>query len=189
MDEEFDYDTRVDLSAPATDPSHDQSATPRSKLKQTHIALREDVREASVDGLNQLLIDTVMLRDLYKKHHWQSSGPTFYQLHLLCDAHFAAQSELVDQLAERVQTLGGTAIAMPNDVAELTHIEHPPTEREAPTAQIKRLLDAHKVLLGYAHEVAEKAGETGDHGTEDLVVSSLIATNEKQSWFLSEHLN
>ena len=70
------------------------------------IALDASVRGASVDSLNQLLVDTMTLRDMYKKHHWQVSGPTFYQLHLLFDKHFNEQSELVDSVAERIQSLG-----------------------------------------------------------------------------------
>jgi len=53
------------------------------------------------------------LRDLYKKHHWQVSGPTFYQLHLMFDKHFDEQSELVDSIAERIQSLGGVSLLGP----------------------------------------------------------------------------
>ena len=157
-------------------------------LRLTYIALSEDVRQASVDGLNQLLVDTIMLRDLYKKHHWQLSGPTFYQLHLLFDQHYETQADLVDALAERVQILGGVAIGMPDQVAELTHVQHPPVGREDPDVQITRLLGAHKVILGFAQEFAATVSENGDTGTEDLVVSQLIVENEKQAWFIAEHL-
>jgi len=61
-------------------------------------ALAEDVCKESVENLNQLLADTITLRDLYKKHHWQVAGPTFYQLHLLFDKHYEQQNELVDAI-------------------------------------------------------------------------------------------
>ena len=157
-------------------------------LRETYIALSECVRQRSVDGLNQLLVDTIMLRDLYKKHHWQLSGPTFYQLHLLFDEHYETQAELVDALAERVQILGGVAIGMPDQVADLTHIDHPPRGREEPEVQITRLLGAHRTILGFAQEFAAVVSENGDTGTEDLVVSQLIVENEKQAWFIAEHL-
>src|SRR5690349_10683064 len=76
------------------------------------IALEEAVRKESIENLNQLLADTITLRDMYKKHHWQVSGPTFYQLHLLFDKHAEEQSKLVDEIAERVQLLGGVSVAM-----------------------------------------------------------------------------
>jgi len=69
------------------------------------IALDTTVCAASIENLNQLLADTMTMRDLYKKHHWQVSGPTFYQLHLFFDKHFTEQSELVDSIAERIQSL------------------------------------------------------------------------------------
>src|SRR5262249_58697812 len=86
------------------------------------IALDIDVCRQSVELLNQILADTMTLRDLYKKHHWQLAGHTFYQLHLLYDKHFEEQSELVDQIAERIQVLGGLSVAMAHDVAEATMI-------------------------------------------------------------------
>ena len=152
------------------------------------IALAEDARRASVDNLNQLLVDTITLRDLYKKHHWQVSGPTFYQLHLLFDKHFNEQSELVDLIAERIMMLGGVSIAMAADVAEMTLIPRPPKGREEVTVQISRLLHAHEVVLKEARTMARQAAQHGDDGTNDLLVSSVIRTNEMHVWFVGEHL-
>src|SRR6266849_5415125 len=152
------------------------------------IALDTAVCAASIDNLNQLLADTMTVRDLYKKHHWQVGGPTFYQLHLLFDKHFNEQVELVDELAERIQLLGGLSIAMAPDVAETTRIERPPRGREEVPVQISRLLDAHKIIIGECRELAERADKLGDDGTNDLAVSDVLRTNELQAWFLSEHL-
>jgi starvation-inducible DNA-binding protein len=152
------------------------------------IALAEDIRRASADALNQLLADTITLRDLYKKHHWQVSGPTFYQLHLLFDKHFGEQNELVDLIAERIMMLGGVSVAMSADVAEMTRIPRPPRGREEVPVQISRLLHAHEIVLKQARALAGQAAEAGDDGTNDLVVSSVIRTNEMQVWFVGEHL-
>jgi starvation-inducible DNA-binding protein len=150
--------------------------------------LEEDIRLESTRNLNQVLADTMMLRDMYKKHHWQLSGVTFYQLHLLFDAHYAKQVELVDALAERIQALGGVSLAMPQDVAEQTRVERPPIGREEVPVQLSRLLEAHELILKESHEFAKTADEAGDDGTNDLLVSQIIRTNEAQVWFLSEHL-
>jgi starvation-inducible DNA-binding protein len=152
------------------------------------IALAEDTRRASTDNLNQLLADTITLRDLYKKHHWQVSGPTFYQLHLLFDKHFGEQNELVDLIAERIMLLGGVSVAMSADVAEMSLIPRPPKGREEVPVQISRLLHAHEIVLKEARAMARKAAEEGDDGTNDLLVSSVIRTNEMQVWFVAEHL-
>lgn len=152
------------------------------------VALDENVRRASVEALNQTLADTTALRDLYKKHHWQVSGPTFYSLHLLFDKHYEEQAELVDTIAERIQSLGGVSIAMPHDVAEVTRLSRPPRGREEVAVQISRLLEAHQTILEEAHKSAAEAAERGDDGTNDLLVSSVIRLNETQAWFITEHL-
>jgi starvation-inducible DNA-binding protein len=152
------------------------------------LGLSEQVCKASVDALNQLLADTMTLRDLYKKHHWQVAGHTFYSLHLLFDKHYEEQSELVDTIAERVQLLGGLAIAMAADVAETTHIERPPRGREEVPVQISRLLEAHEHILIEARRFAEEASDAGDEGTNDLLISDVVRLNELQAWFVAEHL-
>jgi starvation-inducible DNA-binding protein len=152
------------------------------------LGLSDEARVASVDGLNQLLSDTIALRDMYKKHHWQVSGPTFYELHQLFDKHAAAQSELVDVIAERVQTLGGVAIANAQDVATMTKVETPPRGREEVPVQLSRLLEAHEHILIAARALARKATELGDDGTNDLLISEVVRTNETEVWFISEHV-
>jgi starvation-inducible DNA-binding protein len=152
------------------------------------ISLDHKVRMASVESLNQLLADTMTLRDMYKKHHWQVAGPTFYQLHLLFDKHYSEQAEIVDALAERVQTLGGVAIAMAPDVAETTRIARPPRGREDVPMQLFRLLQAHELIIAQTREVARAADSDGDDGTNDLLVSEVLRVNELQVWFLSAHV-
>ena len=152
------------------------------------LELEEFVRLEVTAQLNRLLADTMTLRDLYKKSHWQVAGPTFYQLHLLFDKHFDEQVELVDAIAERIQLMGGVSIAMAHDVAEITRIERPPRGREEVPVQLSRLLDAHQVIIGEVRKQARRASELGDDGTNDLLVSQVLRTNELQVWFLSEHL-
>ena len=152
------------------------------------IGLGENVRSASTNALNPLLANTMVLRDLYKKHHWQVSGATFYQLHLLFDKHYNEQVELMDALAERIVALGGVPLAAQHDVAEASSLARPPKGRESVPAQITRLLDAHEQILVQSHRAAREASENGDDGTNDLIVSDVIRTNEMHVFFLSEHL-
>jgi len=161
---------------------------PYGKLTPMPIALDENVRAESVGNLNQVLADTMTLRDMYKKHHWQVAGHTFYQLHLLFDKHHGEQDELVDSIAERIQLLGGISLAMAADVAETTIIPRPPRGREEAPVQISRLLEAHEFILKEARTMARKAAEAGDDGTNDLLVSNVIRTNELQAWFVAEHV-
>jgi len=150
--------------------------------------LGEKAAKQSVAILNRALADSMTLRDMYKKHHWQVVGPTFNELHLLYDKHFEAQVEIVDLIAERIQILGGISLAMAADVAEETEIPRPPRGREQASVQLSRLIDAHTLIIKYARANAEKAQDSGDSGTNDLLVSDVLRTNELQVWFLSEHL-
>jgi starvation-inducible DNA-binding protein len=159
---------------------------PYGHLVKLPIALAENVCKESVENLNQLLADTMTLRDLYKKHHWQVAGPTFYQLHLLFDKHYEQQNELVDTIAERIQLLGGVSIAMAHDVAETTLVPRPPKGREEVPIQVSRLLHAHEIVLKEARTMAKRAADGGDDGTNDLLVSDVIRTNELQVWFVAE---
>src|SRR5438094_6916723 len=174
----------------ATPLAHQQGheIQPWGHLVRMPIALSETACKESVENLNQLLSDTMTLRDLYKKHHWQVSGPTFYQLHLLFDKHFGEQNELVDAVAERIQLLGGVSIAMAHDVAETTLIPRPPKGREEAPVQISRLLHAHEIVLQEARAMARRAADAGDDGTNDLLVSDVIRRNELQVWFVAEHV-
>jgi starvation-inducible DNA-binding protein len=151
-------------------------------------ALKPKTVVENVEALNQILADTITLRDMYKKHHWQTAGHTFYQLHLLFDKHYEEQATLVDAIAERIQMLGGISIAMAADVAELTSIPRPPKGREEVPVQISRLLHAHEIILKAAHALAKKSGDNGDDGTNDLMMGDVIRGHEMQVWFLAEHV-
>jgi starvation-inducible DNA-binding protein len=150
--------------------------------------LKEEVRSKMCTQLNELLADTITLRDLYKKHHWQVSGPTFYQLHLLFDKHYEAQAELADLIGERIQLLGGLSVAMGGDAAKLTTIPLPPMGKEEVPVQISRLLEAHKIVMQKCKDLADAADKAGDDGTNDLAVSDILRANELQSWFIGQHL-
>lgn len=152
------------------------------------LGLENKVCEQSISDLNRILADTITIRDLYKKCHWQTSGATFYQLHLLFDKHYNEQAELVDLLAERIQVLGGISISMAKDVAELSQIAEAPTGREEVAAQISRLAAAHETIFKFVRKAAKRAASDEDDGTNDLLVSNVIRTNELQTWFISEHL-
>ena len=183
--------TEADVVLKAAEPlvrQHALEIQPYGHTIRMPIALSENVCKESIENLNQLLADTITLRDLYKKCHWQVAGPTFYQLHLLFDKHYGEQNELVDAIAERVQVLGGVSVAIAPDVAEMTLIPRPPKGREEVAVQISRLLHAHEIVLKEARTMARLAANSGDDGSNDLIVSDVIRRNELQAWFVSEHV-
>lgn len=157
-------------------------------VKQFPVALSYETRMYSCQRLNKVLADTQILHGLYKKHHWLMRGATFYQLHLVLDRHAGEQLEIIDALAERVQSLGGVAVGDSRHVAEITSIPRPPNGAEEVPAMLSRLLEAHETILVDAHDAAARAAGNGDDGTNDLLVSQVIRTGERQAWFLAEHL-
>jgi starvation-inducible DNA-binding protein len=187
MDIILDADTIIERARPL---QHQKSheIQPFGHLVKMPIALSETACRESIESLNQLLADTMTLRALYKKHHWHVAGPTFYQLHLLFDKHQEQQDALTDAIAERIQLLGGVALAMAHDIAETTLIPRPPRGRESVPIQISRLLHAHEIVLEEARAMARRATQAGDEGTVDLIVSQVIRTNELQVWFVGQHV-
>jgi starvation-inducible DNA-binding protein len=186
-DQVLDADVIIARATPLTNQKAHE-IQPFGHIVRMPIALSETICKESVENLNQLLADTITLRDLYKKHHWQVAGHTFYQLHLLFDKHYEEQDKIVDMIAERIQLLGGVSLAMAHDIAETTIIPRPPKGREEVPVQISRLLHAHEVVLKEARAMAKRATEKGDDGTNDLIVSDVIRTNELQVWFVAEHV-
>jgi starvation-inducible DNA-binding protein len=173
-------DPRMDLRAPEI-----QTFT---ELRALPIGLSEGARRQSCTVLNEILADTMVLYALYKKHHWNVAGPTFYQLHLLFDKHAEEQAELIDLLAERIQSLGGIAVGDPRHAAELTTIPRPPDGAEEVAVMIDRTLRAHETIIGKVREGIDTTEEAGDWGSNDILMSDVLRRHELQVWFLSEHV-
>jgi starvation-inducible DNA-binding protein len=157
-------------------------------LRLAPIALESTARSESCRLLNIILADSMILYALYKKHHWLVAGPTFYQLHLLFDKHAEEQNEIVDLLAERVQSLGGVAVGDPRHAAELTTIDRPPDGSEDVPAMIHRLLDAHEAIIEKVRDAIDRTEKSGDWGSNDLLMGDVLRRNELQTWFVASHV-
>jgi starvation-inducible DNA-binding protein len=192
-------DTRTSGRSPDGDPPVDGASQPRlhqhgpeiqpfRTLRQLPVALPFETRAQSVQLLNRILADSMILQTHYKKYHWLMRGPTFYQLHLLTDKHAAEQATLVDELAERIQTLGGISVGDPRHAAEITKLPRPPDGAQAVPSMLSQLLEDHEIIIAVVREAIEKTDQNGDAGTNDLLTSSVLRCHEMQVWFLSEHL-
>ncbi|MEA2619386.1 MAG: starvation-inducible DNA-binding protein [Chloroflexota bacterium] len=152
------------------------------------IALSKEARSDSCRLLNEILADSMVLYAMYKKHHWLVGGPTFYQLHLLFDKHAEEQTEIIDLVAERVQSLGGISVGDPRHAAELTTIDRPPNGAEEVPAMIHRLLNAHETILEKVRAAIDKTEKSKDWGTNDLLMSDVLRRHELQVWFIAQHV-
>jgi len=152
------------------------------------IALAKDARSDSCRVLNEILADSMVLYAMYKKHHWLVGGPTFYQLHLLFDKHAEEQTEIIDLVAERVQSLGGISVGDPRHAAELTTIDRPPNGAEDVPAMIHRLLNAHEVIIEKVRAAIDKTEKAKDWGTNDMLMGDVLRRHELQVWFIAQHV-
>ena len=157
-------------------------------LRSLPIALPDEAKSKSCQLLNEILADSMVLAALYKKHHWLVAGPTFYQLHLLFDKHAEEQVEIVDLLAERVQSLGGIAVGDPRHAAALTTIPRPPDGAEEVAAMIDRTAHAHEIVIEKVRAAIKATEESEDWGSNDLLMSDVLRRHELQVWFLTEHV-
>jgi starvation-inducible DNA-binding protein len=157
-------------------------------LRRLPIGLPDSAKSKSCELLNGILADSMILYSLYKKHHWLVAGPTFYQLHLLFDKHAGEQTELIDLLAERVQSLGGIAVGDPRHAAELTTIPRPPDGAEDMTVMIDRTLAAHEIVIRKVRTAIEATEKSEDWGTNDLLMGDVLRRHELQVWFIAEHV-
>lgn len=157
-------------------------------LRLLPIGLSADARGESAQLLNPILADSMVLYALYKKAHWLVAGPSFYQLHLLFDKHAEEQLELIDLLAERIQSLGGIAVGDPRHAAELTSIARPPDGSEDVPTMLDRLLEAHETIIESVRTGIEQTEESKDWGTNDLLMGDVLRRHELQVWFVAEHV-
>ena len=172
-------------------PRFDQKSYEIQGYGKTHfmpIGMDEQTRSTNVEMLNQLLADLITQYQLYKKHHWQVSGPTFYQLHLLLDAHAEIVLKQIDEVAERIQTLGGESTGMPFDVAEMTRIQRPPRGAESVPALLARTVQSHATIIEWVRKGIEQTDENKDYSTNDLLMSRILPDQEHMTWFVSQHL-
>jgi starvation-inducible DNA-binding protein len=183
--------TRNGSTRPSPDPRLDARGgelQPFGTLRRLPIAMDEDGRGKSCEALNEILADSMILYAMYKKHHWLVAGPTFYQLHLLFDKHAEEQTELIDLLAERVQSLGGIAVGDPRHAAELTTIPRPPDGAEEVADMIDRTLQAHDIVIEKVRAAIKTTEEVEDWGSNDLLMGDVLRRHELQVWFLAEHV-
>jgi starvation-inducible DNA-binding protein len=142
---------------------------------------RGTCRAGIVDYLHQLLADTVTLRDMYAMQRRQVSDPAFHPRYLLFDRHFAGQHVLVEEISERVQTLGGITIDATHAITERTLIPRVHNGFAEASTHLSRLLQAHEIVLVVSRATAH---EISQFGTDEPTVSDVIRTNESHVWSL-----
>jgi starvation-inducible DNA-binding protein len=159
----------------------------KQRLHQTRIDLPESVRAKLIELLNQTLASTLDLKTQIKQTHWNVKGLNFYQLHLLFDELAGEVEEYVDLFAERITTLGGTALGTARLAAEHSILEEYPHYAYTGLEHIKALAERYAAYGKFVREGIAKTADWGDADTSDMFTE--VSRNiDMRLWFLEAHL-
>jgi starvation-inducible DNA-binding protein len=151
----------------------------------TRLTASETQSYATVAILEELLAQSIHLRDLYKSARRQTADVQHRQLHELFDVHYKEQMRLVDVLIDRIRMLGGSGSVFAGDIVKDARCPCLHLDRKAAFRLVVGLLDAHESVLN----AAQPTRVSGDHkSARDFAIGQVVLSNHQQSWSLSEQL-
>lgn len=154
----------------------------------TSIGIKNENLAKVAEILVKTLADEFVLYTKTRKAHWNVEGPDFYNKHLFFESQYGQLDEIIDNLAERIRTLGHYAPATLREYLSLTHLSESHLESNDSLTYIKELLSDHESILIHLRENIENfAVEFKDAGTSDYI-TGLMETHEKMAWMLRSHL-
>lgn len=152
-----------------------------------NLGLSSKAREAVIDALTVLLADEHVLYVKTRNYHWNVTGPHFGALHTLFEKQYEELSETIDEIAERIRSLGGTASGAMASFVKRARLSEDTGRPPKDTAMISALLGDHESLARSLRDSIELAGKHGDEGTSDFL-TGLLESHEKTAWMLRAHL-
>jgi starvation-inducible DNA-binding protein len=158
-----------------------------TRMFETNIDIHADARHELVDMLNQQLADVITLHSQTKQAHWNVKGERFFQLHGLYDELANDIFGYIDDTAERVTALGGTALGTTELAANTTALPAYPLEKISGEDTLKLLIERFSMTVGSVRRRIARASELDDPTTEDLLTEMTRVLDEKL-YFLESHL-
>jgi starvation-inducible DNA-binding protein len=154
---------------------------------QPHLGISEKNLKSVNTLLSVVLADAVVLYTKTRKFHWNVSGESFMELHLLFEKQYKELEEAIDEIAERINKLGGKTIGTMKEFLELTHLKETPGKYPARKEMIKELLDDHEsIVVQLRKDVDECADKLKDAGTADFL-TGLMEAHETNAWKLRRY--
>ncbi len=152
-----------------------------------NIGITEKNRQAVAIALNQLLADEHVLYNKTRNYHWSVQGPSFMEFHKLYEKQYSELAEMIDQIAERIRTIGHFAEGRLKELLKLSSLEEP----EAPVDQndqIANLIGDHETIIMKTRKFTEDFDEKyKDIGSSDFV-TGILKKHEKMAWMLRSYL-
>ncbi len=163
------------------------TVTPKSRLHETRIDLPEAVRAKTIEVLNQTLAVTLDLKTQVKQAHWNVKGRYFFQLHELFDQLATEIETFVDLFAERVTTLGGTALGTARLAAQNSILPEYPYDITNGVDHVRALVERYALFAKHLRENIDKTTEWNDAVTADMY-TQVGRDIDTRLWFLEAHL-
>ncbi len=152
-----------------------------------NIGISEKNRQAVALELNKLLADEHVLYNKTRNYHWSVEGPSFMEFHKLYEAQYTALAEVIDEIAERIRTIGHFAEGRLKELLKLASLEEP----AAPTEQAKQIANLegdHEIIIIRLRKLLKDFDEKyKDAGSADFV-TGLLKQHEKMAWMLRSYL-
>ena len=153
-----------------------------------HIGLSTKALESVIDALAMLLADEHVLYVKTRNFHWNVTGPHFGPLHALFEKHYDELAETIDEIAERIRSLGGTAPGSMAAFLKLARLTEATGKTPKDSEMIAGLLADHEAIIRSLRASITLADKQGDEGTADFL-TGLIEAHEKTAWMLRAHLD
>jgi len=154
----------------------------------TKIGIKPEDLAQVAHSLNRILADEHVLYIKTRNAHWNVEGPDFYAQHKFFEEQYGQLEEMIDDVAERVRSLGHYAVATMKEFLKLTHLTEQSREKNDSLGFIKELMEDHETIIIHLREnINRLANEWHDLGTSDFI-TGLMETHEKMAWMLRAHL-
>lgn len=172
-----------------TDLNKPETQTKEPKNIQPNIGLEKDVLKKDNELLNAYLADLHVLYIKTRKYHWNVAGPSFKEYHEFFEEQYTQLEEIIDQVAERIRTLGGKPFSTMADFIGGTSLEEDQSGEVKTRDMFERLLSDHEQVVRELREDVDTCDEElKDAGTADFL-TGLMEEHEKMAWMLRKYLS
>ncbi|MDE1873026.1 MAG: DNA starvation/stationary phase protection protein [Thaumarchaeota archaeon] len=154
------------------------------EIQRPDIGLSEEDRKGVVGILSKLLADEYLLFTKTRNYHWNVVGPHFNDLHKFFESQYGEIDDKIDEIAERIRSLGGNTMATLSEFVQHTRLKENPNEYADATTMVSKLLSDHELVIRTMRgDVNVCFDKYHDIGTQDFI-TGLIEDHEKMAWML-----
>jgi starvation-inducible DNA-binding protein len=159
----------------------------KDTIMNTAIGIKATNRETTAKLLSHLLADEFVLYTKTRNAHWNVEGPDFHNMHVFFEGQYTELEVVVDDVAERIRTLGHYAPGTLKEFLALTHLTEERNGGNDSMSYIAELTKDHETIINFIRENINKLDEKYDFGTSDYL-TGLMESHEKKAWMLRSHL-